>query len=146
MTATDHPIVSPFTLKTANMVFQLLDGAGQPSGTPDDFTDHIGSISFTPTSQSGAWTGCGGNVVSENGIATWVAGFGLIQDLDDSSFLRWLLTHEGAKATFSGKLKSGTDTVSGTVTLTPAAIGGDIGPAPLSSTVSFPMDSHPVFA
>lgn len=145
MTAIAHEIVSPYTLKTATMTFQLLDATGTPTGDVDDFTDHIGSITFTPTAQSGSWTGASGNVVSENGVATWVAGFGLIQDLDAESLLMYLLEHEGVKAKFSGKLKSGTRTVSGIVTLTPATIGGDVGPNPLSSTVNMPMDGKPAF-
>jgi len=146
MSTVPHEIVSPYTLKTATMTFQLLDASGVPTGDVEDFTDHIGSITFTPTAQTGSWTGVGGNVVSENGIATWVAGFGLIQDLDAESLLMYLLEHEGAKAKFSGKLKSGSRTVSGVITLTPATIGGDVGANPLSSTVNLPMDGKPAFA
>lgn len=140
-----HPIVSAYTLKTLTMTFQLLDAAGDPTGDVEDFTDHIGGVTFKPTSQTGTWTGGSGNVVSEVGTATWVAGFGLIQDLDPESLLMYLLENEGAKAQFSGKLKTGTRTVQGIVTLTPAQIGGEPGANPLSSTVDLPMDGKPQF-
>ena len=139
MTTVTHEVVNPYTLKTARVLFKL-----EGSADTDDFSKPISDITFTPTSQSGSWTGCTGNVISEQGIATWVAGFGLAQDLDDDSFMLWLLEHEGEKAQVTATLKSGAKAFVFTVTLTPATIGGAVGPNPLSSSVSFPMDGKPV--
>ncbi len=141
MTTTMHTVGTPYVLKTASVVFTL-NGATDS----DDFSKHIGEITFTPSATSGSWTGCSGNVISEQGIATWTATFSMIQDLDDDGFLLWLLDNEGAKADFSATLKSGTGAFSGTVTLTPATIGGAPGADPLSSSVTLPMDGKPVKA
>jgi len=139
MAVNPHDVVNPFTLKTASVLFKL-EGATDS----DDFSKPISDITFTPTAQSGSWTGCSGNTISEQGIATWVAGFGLVQDLDDDSLLLWLLEHEGEKAEVTATLKTGATAFVFTVTLTPATIGGAIGPNPLSSTVNLPMDGKPV--
>ena len=138
MTTIPHPVTDPYVLKTASVLFQL-EGATDS----DDFSKHIGGITFTPTAQSGSWTGASGNVISEQGIATWAATFGLVQDLDDEGFMLWLLLHEGEKANVTATLKSGTGAFTFTVTLTPAAIGGEVGPNPLSSSVTLPMDGKP---
>lgn len=141
MTVTDHPIVSPYTLKTASVIFQL-SGAT----TSDDFSDHIGEITLNPSAQSGSWVGVTGNTVSDQATATWAATLGLIQDLDDASLLRWLLTNEGQKATCTAVLASGKDTLTFTFTVTPAQIGGAAGSTPLSSSVTVPIDGKPAFA
>lgn len=136
-----HPVTDFYTLKTASVVFKL-DGATDS----DDFSDHIGEIAFNPASQTGSWTSINGKVVSENGIATWTATMGLVQDLNDQSFLLWLLEHEGEKASVTATLKSGTGAFTFDVTLTPAQIGGQVGSNPLSSQVTLPMDGKPVKA
>lgn len=138
MATIPHPVGEHYTLKTATVIFQL---AGATDS--DDFSDHVGEVTFTPTSQSGSWTSVNGNVLSEQGVATWAATLGLVQDLDDDGFLLWLLAHEGEKATVTATLKSGTGAFSFVVTLTPATIGGAPGANPLSSTVTLPMDGKP---
>lgn len=140
MSTTPHEVVSPYTLKTATCTFKI------GTATPDDFSDHIGEITLTPTATSGSWTSINGKVITENGIATWAAGFGLVQDLDDASFLRYLLDNEGTKALVEATLANGTDKVTFTVTLAPATIGGASGANPLSSTVTMPIDGKPAFA
>lgn len=140
MTVTPHPVSNPYTLKTATCVFER-EGAT----SSDDFSDHIGEITLTPNTASGSWTSITGKVITENGIATWAAGFGLVQDLDDASFLRWLLAHEGEKAEVTATLKGGADSVIFTVTLSPASIGGAAGADPLSSNVTMPIDGKPEF-
>ena len=134
-----HEVGDSFVLKTASVLFKLVGATDT-----DDFSKHIGDITFTPTSSSGSWTGCTGNVITEQGIATWTAGFGLVQDLDPDGFLLWLLEHEGEKAQVTATLKSGTGAFTFTVTIVPATIGGAIGANPLSSTVTLPMDGKPV--
>lgn len=135
-----HPVTDAYVLKTLSILFKR-----KGATDTDDFTKHVGGVTFTPTAQSGSWTGASGNVISEQGIATWVATLGLVQDLDDDGFMLWLLAHEGEKADVTATLKSGTGAFTFTVTLTPAAIGGEVGPNPLSSSVTLPMDGKPVF-
>lgn len=139
MTTVIHELVNPYTLKTATVLFKL---AGATDS--DDFSEPISDITFTPSAQTGTWTSCTGKVVSEMGTATWAAAFGLAQDLDDDSFMLWLLEHEGEKAEVTATLKSGAKAFKFTVTLTPATIGGTVGSNPLSSSVTFPMDGKPV--
>ena len=141
MATIDHPVTLPYVLKTATCVFTR-DGATDS----DDFTDHVGEITLTPSIQTGSWTGIGGNVISDQGIATWAAQFGLIQDLDENGFLRWLLVHEGEKATVVATLASGADTLTIDVTLSPATIGGAVGPNPLTGTVTMAVDGRPVWS
>lgn len=138
MAITAHPVVNSFTLKTATVVFKRHGVTDS-----DDFTEHVGDITLTPSVQSGSWTGCSGNVITDQGIATWAAAFGLTQDLDDNSFLWWLLDHEGEKADVTITLKSGADPVYITVTLSPAQIGGAVGSNPLSSSVTMAVDGKP---
>lgn len=138
MAITPHPIGSSFVLKTATVVFKR-EGATDS----DDFSLHIGDIILNPTIQSGSWTGCSGNVISEQGVATWAAQFGLLQDLEDNGLLWWLMDHEGEKADVTATLKSGADPVYFTVTLSPAQIGGAIGANPLSSSVTMACDGKP---
>lgn len=140
MATVSHPIVQSFVLKTASVLFTR---AGATDA--DDFTKHIGEIGLTPTTAAGSWTGISGNVVAEQGIATWSAQFGLIQDLGENSFLRWLLAHEGDKAAVVATLASGADPISFTVTLSPASIGGAVGPNPLTGTVTMVIDGKPLW-
>ncbi len=133
-----HPVVLPYVLKTASCLITR-DGAADT----DDFTDHVGEITLTPNVQSGSWTGVGGNVISEQGIATWTAGLGLIQDLDANGLLRYLLIHEGEKATIACALVDSADVVTVTVKLSPATIGGPVGSNPLTGTVTMAVDGKP---
>ena len=86
-----------------------------------------------------------GNVVQDQGIATWTVTLGLIQDVATSGLLRWLLTNEGKKCTFTALLVTGV-TVTFTATLSPAEIGGPVTPGYLTSTVTLAMDGKPVFS
>lgn len=140
MTTTPHPVVHPFVLKTATATFLRASGVDA-----DDFSLHIGEVTLTPATSVGTWTGISGNVVSDQAIATWTAQFGLIQDLEDNGFLRWLLTYEGEKAAVELTLATGADPCTFTVTLSPSTIGGVVGPNPLTGTVSMPIDGRPVF-
>lgn len=141
MATVAHPIVEAFVLKTATCTFKLAD-----SLDTDDFTPQIHAVKITPTVQSGSWAGIGGNTTSEQGMATWAASFGAIQDLDAESFQRWLFDNEGKKALVTATLKSGSDALTFTVTLAPGEIGGEVGPNPLTFTVPMPCDAKPVWS
>lgn len=134
------PVTSPYVLKTASCI--ITRGAN----APDDFTKHVDEITLTPAASSGTWVGISGNVIQDQGIATWAATLGLIQDLASTGLLRYLLEHEGEKATIEAALASGSDTLSIEVTLTPATIGGAAGDVnPKASKVTLPMDGKPAF-
>lgn len=141
MATTAHTVTRPYVLKTAQAIFTR---AGAEDA--DDFSDHIGEVTLTPTSQSGSWTGITGKTISDQGIATWAATLGLIQDLDDNGLLRWLLQHEGEKATLALTLATGADTITIDVTLSPSQIGGAVGPNPLSGSVTLAVDGKPVWS
>lgn len=139
---TPIPVEKPFVLKTAEVLFFTLDAGG----TESDFSDHIGEITLTPTAQTGSWTAVNGKVIQDVAPATWAVQFGLVQDLSDNGFLRWLLQHEGEKADVEITFATGADLLSITVTLSPSTIGGAVGPNPLSGTVTMPVDGKPVWS
>lgn len=139
MATTVRPVVMPYTFKTAKVIVTR-DAAPD---APDDFTDHVGEVTLTPTVESGSWRGVGGNVIKDTGVPEWVAQLGLIQDLDANGFLRYLLEHSGEKATIEATPATGADPITVDVTLAPATIGGQPGANPLSSTVSLPVDGQP---
>lgn len=135
-----HPVTTPLSYKVAT-----LTGAVTGSADTDTLSPQVSEIRFTPTTQSGTWTGIGGNVVSDQSIATWAATLGMIQDVAATGLLRWLLTNEGKKCTFTALLTTGV-TVTFTATISPAEIGGPVGPGYLTSTVTLAMDGKPVFS
>lgn len=140
MATVPHPVGQAYVLKTATVLIQR-DGAADV----DDFSDHVGEITLTPTSSSGSWTAVNGKVISDQSVSTWAATLGLVQDLDSSGLLRYLLTHEGEKADVVATLADGADDLNITVTLSPATIGGQPGANPLASSVTLPMDGRPEF-
>ncbi|MBK8445408.1 MAG: hypothetical protein IPL41_01415 [Micropruina sp.] len=140
MATIDHPVTTPLSFKTVTVNASV---AG--SDDTDDLSPQIGELTFTPTAASGSWTGVGGNVVSDLGIATWAVTLGMIQDISVTGMLRWLLTNEGKKCTFTAVLVIGV-TVTFTATLSPATIGGAVTPGYLTSTVQLAMDGKPAFS
>lgn len=140
MATVNHPVTTPLTYKTAT-VNAIVAG----SADTDNLSPQVGELRFVPSTQSGSWTGVGGNVVSDQAIATWAVVVGMIQDVAASGMLRWLLANEGKKATFTALLTTGV-TATFTATLSPAEIGGAPSPGPLSSTVTLAMDGKPAFS
>lgn len=135
-----HPVVDPLILKTATVVI-----AREGATDTDDFTDHVGELTLTPAGTAVSWVGIGGNTLQDQGVATWSATLGLIQDLDSNGLLRYLLAHEGEKATITATLKDAADVVTIDVTLTPTAIGGSPG-AFATGTATLPVDGKPVWS
>lgn len=140
MAAVAHPISKPLTMKTATATAAIVGGTDT-----DTLTDQIGEITLTPTTQTGSWTGVSGNVQSDQSIATWALTIGMIQDIATTGMLRWLLTNEGKKCTFTFLLLTGV-TVTVTATISPAQIGGAPTPGPLTSTVTLACDGKPIFS
>lgn len=140
MATVAHPVTTPLTYKVAT-----LTAAVTGSSDTDTLTPQVSEITFTPTTQSGSWTGVSGNVVSDQSIATWAMKLGMIQDVAASGLLRWLLTNEGKKATFTALMTTGV-TATVTATISPAEIGGAVTPGPLTSTVTLACDGKPAFS
>lgn len=140
MAVVTHPVTTPLSYKVAT-----LTGAVTGSADTDTLSPQVSEITFTPATQTGTWTGIGGNVVSDQSIATWTAQLGMIQDVAATGMLRWLLTNEGKKCTFTALLTTGV-TVTFTATVSPATIGGPVGPGYLTSTVQLAMDGKPTFS
>lgn len=140
MAVVAHPITTPLTFKTSTVT-----AAVTGSADTDTLTPQVGEITLTPSTQSGSWTGVGGNVQSDQAIATWALTLGMIQDVAATGMLRWLLTNEGKKCTFTMLLVTGV-TVTAIATISPAQIGGAPQAGPLTSTVTLAMDGKPVFS
>lgn len=140
MAAINHPVTSPLVFKVATLTAAIVGATDT-----DTLTPQVSEIRLTPSTQSGNWTGISGNVVSDQGIATWQLTLGMIQDVATTGMLRWLLTNEGKKAVFTALLMTGV-TVTITAVISPAEIGGAVSPGPLVSTVTLAADGKPVFS
>lgn len=140
MAVVAHPVTTPLTFKVATLTAAVV-GASDT----DTLSPQVSEITFTPSTQSGSWTGVGGNVVQDQGIATWALTLGMIQDVAATGMLRWLLANEGKKAVFTALLTTGV-TATITAVISPAQIGGAVTPGPLTSTVTLACDGKPVFS
>lgn len=140
MAVVAHPVTTPLAYKVAT-----LTGAVVGAVDTDTLSPQVSEVTFQPTTQSGSWTGIGGNVVSDQGIATWNVVLGMIQDVAATGMLRWLLNNEGKKCVFTLLATTGV-TITFTATISPATIGGPVGPGYLTSQVTLAMDGKPVFS
>ncbi len=140
MAVVAHPVTKPLSYKVATLTAAVVGATDT-----DTLTPQVGELTFVPTTQSSTWTGIGGNVVSDQSIATWAVTLGLIQDVDTTGLVRWLLVNEGKKCVLTALLTTGV-TVTITVTLSPAQIGGAVAPGYLTSTVNLAADGKPVFS
>lgn len=139
MAVINHPITTPLSYKVATLTAAVVG-----SSDTDTLSPQVHEIRFTPTTQTGSWTGVGGNVVQDQSIATWALTLGCIQDVAATGLLRWLLTNEGKKATFTALLTTGV-TATIVATISPAEIGGPVSPGYLQSTVTLVCDGKPAF-
>ena len=141
MATQNHPVATPFVLKTLSVLFKR---AGVVDA--EDFSDHVGEFTLTPTAGTASWTSGNGKTIQRAAVATWAATLGLVQDLDPSGLLRWLLAHEGENAELLVTFADGTDPCRVDVTLSPALFGaaadGSIGTASVTLAVS----GRPVWA
>lgn len=140
MAVVNHPVTTPLSYKIATLTAAVVGATDT-----DTLSPQVSEIRFTPTTQTANWTGVGGNVVSDQSIATWAMTLGMIQDVATSGLLRWLLTNEGKKAVFTALLTTGV-TVTITATISPAEIGGPVQAGYLVSTVTLACDGKPVFS
>ena len=140
MAVVAHPITTPLSYKVATLTAAVVGDTNT-----DTLSPQVSEITFTPTTQNATWTGIGGNVVSDQSIATWTVTLGMIQDVATTGLVRWLLTNEGKKCLLTALLTTGV-TVTITVTLSPAQIGGAVAPGYLTSTVTLAADGKPAFS
>ena len=140
MAVVNHPVTTPLIFKVAT-----LTGAIVGAADTDTLSPQVDQIKLTPNTASGSWTGVGGNVIQDQGIATWQLTLGMIQDVAASGMLRWLLANEG-KGCVSPALRTPGVTVAITAAPSPAEIGGAVTPGPLVSTVTLACDGKPAFS
>ena len=140
MAVVPHPVNKPLSYKVATLTAAIVGATDT-----DTLTPQVSEITYTPTTQSSTWTGISGNVVSDQSIATWAVTLGMIQDVDNTGLVRWLITNEGKKCVLTALLTTGV-TATITVTLSPAQIGGPVGPGYLTATVTLAADGKPVFS
>lgn len=138
MAVVAHPVLTPLTFKVATLTAAVVGAVDT-----DTLSPQVSEITFTPSVSSGSWVGVGGNVLQDQGIATWQLTLGLIQDVSAGGMLRWLLANEGKKCAFTALLTTGV-TAAITAMISPAQIGGGVTPGPLVSTVTLACDGKPV--
>lgn len=134
------PVTNPYTLKTATVLFQVED-----SSEVSDFSSHIHEVTFNPSTSSTSWTAVNSYVISDAAPATWSLNLGLVQDLEPTGLLRFLLANEGKRAKLLTTFKDGTEPCLTDVTLSPASFGGTAGPNIAQSTVTLPVTGRPDF-
>lgn len=141
MATVTHTVKSPLLLKTMTVVFKL-------AGSPDlhDFSDHVSTFTTTPTAGTAAWTSGNGKTIQRIGAATWSVTLGLVQDLDTTGLLRWLLANEGTQAQVLVTFATGTDPYRADVTLSPAGFGAAADGNLAVATVTLPVSGTPVWA
>lgn len=96
----------------------------------DSYEKHLSQVTFTPSTSTVTWTGLDGTTHSDASPATWVCQLGYVQDWEtDDSLSQYLLENEGEQvtATFTPKVGSGLPSFTSTLTITPGAIGGQVG-------------------
>lgn len=95
----------------------------------DDYVKHVNGVTFTPTSSSYSWTGLDGTTYTDTTPATWVCALAYMQDWETvNSLSQYLLEHEGETVTATFKPRSGSGpSFTSTLTITPGAIGGQVG-------------------
>lgn len=130
--------INPFALKTATALFTLLDG-----GEAEDFSSHIDTVLFNPSSSAETWTAIDSYSIGENSPETWSLELGLVQDLDQSGLLRFLMEHTGEKATLDVTLKRNAQPIKIVVTLASPSIGGTSDGSIARSTLTLQCDGRP---
>ncbi len=125
-----------YALKTATVKLSPLTGTGPVR----DFSDHITSLQLVPSSPTKVPVITGRKFA---GQASWDAQIGLMQDLADTGFLRFLYENEGEafKAVFT--FADGSDPIELELVAVPAAIGGNAGDDLQQSSVTCPVNGRP---
>lgn len=132
MTITNVPLSTPWKIQDVGLTLT-------PVGSTDGFevSQALESVLFKPST---LWEGIGGKTVAE-----WSADVVHAQDLDtENSLTRYALAHGGELHTAVFKpRKSGTQTVTCVVRLTPPQFGGPKGLA--KTSVTWAIEDEPVF-
>lgn len=129
------PLTTPYSLKNATM-----------SIAADDFTAALSQVEFVPATSATTWRGIGGNVVRDQSVAEWTANLGLAQDLDPTGLLRYLHANEGSEVVAVFTPVAAGPTVTATLILSPAAIGGTADGNIATASVSLAVVGKPAFA
>lgn len=129
------PIVNINTKVLRDAVVQIGD---------NEFQTSISNITMTPTAASITWSGVGGNTVTDTSSATWAAAITFAQDFETpNSLSQFLFDNEGATFPFYFRPRSGVGLAyTGTVTITPGAIGGAVNTIN-ESTVTLGLSGRP---
>lgn len=141
MSTTIRPVTKPYALKTLSVLFKR---AG--SADADDFSDHISQLAPAPTAASASWTSGNGKTIQRTAASTWQITLGLVQDLDPSGLLRWLIEHEGEQAHLLATFDTATDPMLAEVTLSPAGFGGTADGSIAATTVTLAVSGPLVWA
>ena len=106
----------------------------------------VSAAAFTPSTSVSTWKGLTPTAVfTETGAATWVADLTFGQDWDDPTSLGvYLFEHEGESVPVVFTPKNGGAGFTGTVIITPGAVGGAVDGF-AESTVSLPMQGRPTY-
>lgn len=128
------PLATPYSLKAATL-----------SIATDDFTAAVSQVEFAPSTSQSTWRGIGGNIVRDQAIAEWSCTLGLAQDLAPAGLLRYLLDNEGLNKTAVFTPKTGGPTITATLVISPATIGGTAGADVAASSVTLAVVGKPVF-
>lgn len=128
------PLTSPYSMNAAQLSIDV-----------DDFTAAVSQVQFDPAVQVARWRGIGGNVISGQSVAEWTCQLGIAQDLAPTGLLRYLLEHAGEVKSAVLLPESGGPSVTVSLIIAPATIGGTAGADLTTSSVSLACNGAPVF-
>lgn len=127
--------VQLFAMKTSTVKFTALEGSEE-----HDFSDHITNLTFNPSKGSSTPVVSGRKY---SGKSSWSISLGLVQDLDQSGLLRFLMANDGKKMKLEVTFLDNTDTLICDVNIAPAGIGGAAGTDLPTSSVDLEVDGTP---
>lgn len=127
-------VQQPYSLKQATLVV-----------ASDDYTATVGGVKFDPSSQAATWRGIGGNVLRDQSTAEWSCTLDLLQDLASTSLYRYLSANEGQKKACVFTPLAAGPSISATLTMSPATIGGTAGGEFAVASVTLAVDGKPAW-
>lgn len=129
------PVAQPYALKAATF-----------SIGSDEYTAAVSQVQFDPSTSSSTWRGIGGNVLTNQSVATWNAQLGYAQDLAEEGLARYLHEHEGETAHVVFLPLADGPSIEADVILAPGTIGGSAGADFVTATVTLPVVGKPAFS
>lgn len=127
-------LTTPYSLKNATL-----------SIAADDYTAAVSQVEFTPATSTSTWRSIGGDVRKAQAIAEWSCTVGLAQDLASTGLLRYLLDNDGQEKVAVFTPVTAGPTITATLVITPAAIGGTAGPDLATSSATLAVVGKPTF-